>query len=211
MVALDGSRSSRLGCNSIYQDDSIYVRARIAAPSSFGPFFFLCDMISFNIFSRSGKKREATEGEAVRDGSVGVTHLTIVTSAVSICAALFNFICWRRRWLSQYFLCLFVGFNLLMSDFIEQKSLLLLRHCLFRTIPFFLKNKNKSDVQFERKTCFQKSRSSFEEGKEYPVLLRKLFITLKNEIITTRYRKTGCDQITGYDDDSSYMITCAIL
>ena len=43
-------------------------------------------MISFSIFSRSGKKRaEATEGEAVRDGSVGVTHLTIVTSAVSMC------------------------------------------------------------------------------------------------------------------------------
>ena len=39
----------------------------------------------------------------------------------------------------------------------------------------------------ERKTCFQKSRSSFEERKEYPVLLRKLLIALKNEIITTRY------------------------
>ena len=77
-------------------------------------------MISFSIFSRSGKKRaEATEGEAVRDGSVGVTHLTIVTSAVSMCCYSISSDGGGGGGSHNIFFCLFVGFNLLMSDFIE--------------------------------------------------------------------------------------------
>ncbi len=59
-------------------------------------FFFYVIWFRSPSFHDLGRGRRQKEGKGVRDGSVGVTHLTIVTRAVSlplsaVCVCLFNF------------------------------------------------------------------------------------------------------------------------
>lgn len=151
-----GGFRSRLGCTpQLHISRRHLMRAR--APTLF---FMWYDFVQhlFTIWPKGGDRKRG----GVRDGSVGVTHLTVVTRAVSLC------VCIQFQLAAQYFSSpLFASIYWCQDARLYRKEILIFWRCLFLLVDcniwvifgspcFWLKTnlKNKNDVLIKKEPVF---------------------------------------------------------